>query len=395
MTLVKWIGSLLFLLSSCTASQFDSGTVPSTSTLPENSAIRSSHELIPTFTKLSFEQPLWVSGIPGDTRLLVVEQGGRIFVFDNDESVDKTTPVLDLSNRVLLRGEQGLIGFTLDPAFEENRWVYLHYSVPQPRRSVISKMRWDAKSDQIDTATEQIFLEIEQPYSNHNGGMLSFGPDGYLYIGVGDGGSGGDPQNHGQDLSTLLGTVLRIDVHTQSSTQPYTIPDDNPFLNVANARGEIYAYGLRNPYRFSFDRTEGTLWLGDVGQNKLEEINIINAGGNYGWRVYEASRPFNNENNTLPDSSFELPVFEYDHRQGSSVTGGYVYRGEQHKALTGHYIFGDYGSGRVWALAWDGESAITNTEIGLVPAITSFGETNSGELLVVSRTKGIYRLTAK
>ena len=222
--------------------------------------------------------------------------------------------------------------------------------------------------------------------------MLAFGPDGYLYIAMGDGGSGGDPLNSGQDMTTLLGKMLRIDVHPSDPNDAYDIPVDNPFVGNANVLDEIYASGLRNPFRFSFDRQTGDLWLGDVGQGQLEEIDLITAGSNYGWRVFEGTQPFDDSQNTLPISAFTPPVFEYGRSEGVAVIGGYVYRGNQLATLFGRYLYTDFGSGTVWALAWDGNQVTANDVIASASSPTSFGETNDGEVLIVSRNAGLFSL---
>jgi uncharacterized repeat protein (TIGR03806 family) len=356
--------------------------------------------VVAAFENLSFSAALFVAGVPNQDRLVVVEQGGRIIAFDNDDTTTSTQLILDLSARVVFAGEQGLLGLAFDPNFAQNGYFYLHYSTASlatpinPSRSVISRMTWDNTTDLVDTATEKIILEIEQPFSNHNGGMLAFGPDGYLYIAMGDGGSGGDPLNNAQDLTSLLGKMLRIDVDPQNQMDAYDIPLDNPFVATPSARPEIYASGLRNPFRFSFDRQSGELWLGDVGQNSLEEIDIILAGSNYGWRVLEGTQNFDASANTLPLSAFTPPVFEYGRSEGIAVIGGYVYRGSQFASLFGRYLYSDFGSGTVWALTYNGTAVTANDPLDTAPGPTSFGEDNAGELLIVSRNAGLYRLEA-
>ncbi len=359
--------------------------------LPLGGAAAGSFDLLNAFPNLSFSAALYVTAVPGEDRLVVVEQGGRIVAFANQSTTSDSSTVLDIASRIEFSGEQGLLGLAFDPDFGSNRFVYLHYSVTGPRRSVIARMQWDTGSDRIEESTEKIILEVDQPFGNHNGGMLAFGPDGYLYIALGDGGSGGDPLNHGQDRRTLLGSMLRLDVHPQNPGDPYDVPLDNPFVGEADVRPEIYAYGLRNPFRFSFDRQTGTLWLGDVGQGAIEEIDIIEAGGNYGWRVFEGSREFDDSLNTLPNSAFTPPVFEYDHSLGVAVIGGYVYRGNQLGSLFGKYLYTDFASGTVWALTWDGSQVTANEAIASASSPTSFGETHGGEILLVSRNDGLFR----
>jgi len=346
------------------------------------------------FTQLEFDSAIFLTAVPGENRLVVVEQGGRIKVFDNDEQVVRSSTVLDISDRVLAGGEQGLLGFAFDPAFITNRYVYLNYSMRKPRRNVVSRMRWDDATAGILPASEKIILEFEQPYSNHNGGMLVFGPDDYLYIGVGDGGSGGDPQGHGQDRSTLLGNLLRLDVHPEDQSAGYAIPEDNPFVGNACCREEIFSYGWRNPYRFSFDRETGDLWVADVGQNAMEEINKVEVGANHGWNTFEGSLPFN-DNQAREISDHVLPIFEYDHSQGSSITGGYVYRGEAVPSLQGKYIYADYVSGNVWALDTSTDGSNTNMLLSSVNSPSSFGETPDGEVLIVSHNNGLFKFEEK
>jgi glucose/arabinose dehydrogenase len=240
--------------------------------------------------------------------------------------------------------------------------------------------------------SEVTIMEIEQPFSNHNGGQIAFGPDGYLYISMGDGGSAGDPQRNGQNLGTLLGSILRIDVSGLSGTGDYEIPIDNPFINTAGARAEIWAFGLRNPWRFSFDMETGLLWAGDVGQNMWEEIDIITKGANYGWNIMEGFHCYS-PTTGCDQSGLTLPIVEYDHSQGCSVTGGYVYRGDKIPSLQGYYIYGDYCSGNIWALGYHGNTVSRNmllVESGL--SITSFSEDLAGNLYILSREGGIYIL---
>ncbi len=339
--------------------------------------------LAEAYPGLTFNVPIYAASVPGENRLVVVEQSGRLQAFVDTPGATTARTVLDLSSVVTFAGEQGLLGLAFDPAFTTNRYLYVHYSASGPRRSVVARFTWEAASDQALRSSEKVILEVAQPFTNHNGGSLAFGPDNYLYIALGDGGSGGDPQNHGQDRSTLLGSVLRLDVHPASASEAYAIPPDNPFVGVSGVREEIYAYGLRNPFRFSFDQQSGELWLGDVGQNAIEEIDRIEAGGNYGWRVFEGTEPFDRSGNTLPDSAFSPPVFEYDHSQGRSVIGGYVYRGSRHAALFGRYLFADYVSGNVWALDPANPSAgATVVDRATNPA--GFAEKNDGELLLVT-----------
>ena len=364
--------------------------------VPTDSTEPGSINFAETFSGLTFDLPVFLAAVPDEDRLIVVEQKGRVYVFENDSDVSIKNTVLDLSDVTLFEGgydEQGLLGFAFDPNFSTNRYVYVHYSVASPRRSVIARFRWDAATDGIALDTEKQLLWVTQPYANHNGGMLEFGPlDGYLYIAFGDGGSGGDPDGNGQNGNNLLGTILRIDVHPQDPADAYDIPLDNPFRDNENVRDEIYALGLRNPWRFSFDRQTGELWAADVGQNRLEEIDIVEAGGNYGWCAFEGTERYAGCSTTLPDSSFIPPIYEYGRAEGGSITGGYVYRGTRLPSLFGTYIYGDFVSGSVWSLGYGGSSVLFNTGIGTIMQLASFGEGNDGELFLIARSGEIYGL---
>lgn len=352
-------------------------------------------DAVAVFTGVGFQAPVFLAAVPGDDGLLaVVEQAGVIKVFDEEEG-DRAGVLLDISGKVKSGGEQGLIGLAFDPDFAENGEFYVHYTAAPSGGSVISRFTADngALLPRADPASETVLIEQGQPYSNHNGGMLAFGPDGFLYIAFGDGGGRGDPEGNAQDLSTILGKILRVDVRGGPG---YTIPADNPFAGQAGARGEIWAYGFRNPYRFSFDRETGALWAGDVGQGSREEVDLVTRGGNYGWNLFEGSEVYLNPDNR-PAAEFIGPVAEYGRSEGISVIGGYVYRGDRIPALSGAYLFGDYGSGTVWALVYDGAASrvAANIAIAAVPSISSFGEGASGEIYVISLAGGIYRLEAR
>ena len=309
--------------------------------------------------------------------------GGDIFVLE----------AVDLRDRVSRRGsEEGLLGLALDP--NDERRLYVYYSAANPRRSVVSRLDYHPVNGDIDPESELIILEVGQPYANHNGGQIAFGPDGYLYIGLGDGGSAGDPLDSGQDTSTLLGSILRIDVSNATPTQPYAIPPDNPFAD-GGGRPEIWAYGLRNPWRFSFDRESGDLWAGDVGQNEWEEIDIIKRGGNYGWNILEGNHCFRPREDCDREGAIS-PVWEYS-LDGTpcSVIGGYVYRGEAIPWLRGAYVYGDFCSGKVYGLRYQEGQVTEHKELadtGL--RIMSFAQDIAGELYLLSQSEGVYRLAA-
>jgi glucose/arabinose dehydrogenase len=363
---------------------------PSLGTIPPGSI-----QLERVFPNLSFQemtnlvQPDDSSGL-----IFVTEQRGVIQAFAAGQPQEGSYVFLDISDRVNRGGnEEGLLGLAFSPDYREDGYFYVYYSAANPRHSVLSRFILDQGNPSVaNPQSEVIITEVTQPYSNHNGGQIAFGTDGYLYVGLGDGGSAGDPQGNGQNLGTLLGKILRIDVSELSVTVKYKVPPDNPFVATPGARAEIWAFGLRNPWRFSFDRETGLLWAGDVGQNMWEEIDIITKGANFGWNIMEGSHCYSPATG-CDQSGLTLPIIEYDHSQGCSVTGGYVYRGDNIPSLQGYYIYGDYCSGNIWALSYQGKAVTTNTlltEFGL--SITSFGEDLAGNLYILSREGGIYTL---
>ncbi len=320
----------------------------------------------------------------GSGLVYVVEQAGVIYRLDPAEP-ERSEVFLDIRARVSRdRNEEGLLGLAFDPAFGESGRFYVYYSAAAPRRSVLS--RFEVGGGLGDAGSEAMILEVDQPFSNHNGGMIAFGPDGMLYVALGDGGSSGDPLGNGQNLGTLLGSILRIDV---GQGAPYVTPTDNPFLGRPGARGEIWAYGLRNPWRFSFDKETGELWTGDVGQDAVEEVNIVRRGANYGWNVMEGSRCFRAA--SCEAGGMEAPVAEYGHRLGCSVTGGYVYRGERLPELQGVYLYADFCTGLIWGLRHDGERVTEQGQIADAPfQIASFGEDEAGEVYILGFDGGVY-----
>ncbi|HAW96192.1 MAG: glucose sorbosone dehydrogenase [Phycisphaerae bacterium] len=327
-----------------------------------------------------------------DDVLYIVEQLGRIRTVDgSDLTSDASELALDIRDRVNARSnEEGLLSVAFHPDFAENNQVYCYYTAIKPRRAVLSRFAMDEAREKILPQTEEVILEIDQPYWNHNGGTVVFGPDGMLYLSIGDGGAANDPHGYGQDLTTLLSKVIRIDV-SGSGKIPYAIPSDNPFVGVENVRPEIWAYGLRNIWRMSFDRENGDLWAGDVGQNKWEEIDLVVKGGNYGWNKREGAHPFGRQRRgSNPDADVDQnmidPVAEYSHREGLSVTGGNVYRGSEYPQLEGVYLYADYAFGTVWGLRRDGDEFIGPVEVLRKPGslISSFGEANDGTIYAVS-----------
>jgi len=327
----------------------------------------------------------------GSGRLFFVEQPGRIRVSRGGTLLP--VPFLDIVSRVSCCGERGLLSVAFPPGYGSKRYFYVDYT-DTAGNTVISRHRLGADADVADPGSEQIVLTIAQPYSNHNGGQLAFGPDGYLYVGMGDGGSGGDPQNNAQSPTSLLGKILRIDV--ESGAAPYAVPVSNPFAGRAGYRGEIWALGLRNPWRFSFDRRTGDLFIGDVGQNRYEEVDFQPAGDpggeNYGWRIMEAGHCY--DPNPCNQTGLLQPVFEYDHSQGCSVTGGFVYRGSLYPRMQGVYFFADYCSGRLWGLRRDGNSFQSTQLLDSPYTVSTFGEDEAGNVYLADYGRGdVYQVT--
>jgi len=351
------------------------------------------------FPNLTFEQPVDIqSPNDGTNRLFVLSQPGIIYAFNNDPETKNREVFLDIRGKVLFGGEQGLLGLAFHPNYRDNGYFYLDYTTSNPRRTVISRFKVSANDpSKADPQSEEILLEVEQPYANHNGGQISFGPDGYLYISLGDGGSGGDPLNAGQDLTMLLGSLLRIDVDNTADGRNYAIPNDNPFRdNNEGFKEEIYAYGLRNVWRFSFDE-QNRLWAADVGQNQWEEINLIEKGKNYGWRIMEGNHCFNPPAN-CDTTGLVLPIWEYGHddQGGYSITGGFVYNGRSAPGLKGKYIYADYVVGKIWTLEYKNgivtNSLLTKTNY----LISTFGVDENDELYFADHNSGkLYRFVSR
>ena len=340
-----------------------------------------------------FEQPLFLCPAPGDARLFVVEQPGRVRWIEAGRPSKEL--FLDLTDRVRAGGERGLLGLAFHPAYPRNGYLYVNYT---DRDGDTQVERFSVRADRrtADRATAKRILSVDQPFANHNGGMIAFGPDGMLYIGMGDGGAGGDPMGHGQNKRTLLGKMLRLDV---DRGDPYAIPDANPFkTHTQDGRAEIWAIGLRNPWRFSFDRTANRLIIGDVGQNKWEEMDVADAatpGLNYGWSVREGAHGFG-----LPrprPANLVEPALEYGRDDGCSVTGGYAYRGKAIPALAGTIFFSDYCRGWLRSFRWDGSRATETREwsVGTLGSVTSFGEDADGELYVLTHEGRIWKLAPR
>ena len=358
------------------------------------------YKLLDAFPNLSFDNPLdFQHADDGTNGVFVVSQTGSIYVLENTPSVKSEKVFLDIRDKVIHGGELGLLGLTFHPDYEKNGYFYVNYTIPNPLRSIIARYSVSSTNPDIaDKKSELILFEINQPYNNHNGGQLAFGPDGYLYIALGDGGSAGDPKNNGQNKSTLLGKILRIDVNCTSENKRYCIPPDNPLKrNTQGYKEEIYACGLRNPWRFSFDPVTGLLWAGDVGQDLWEEIDIIEKGKNYGWGIMEGNHCFNppSDCNT---SGITTPIWEYGHddQGGCSITGGYVYRGTKFPELYGKYIYADFCSGRIWVLHYDGKNPVSNTLLLTENInISSFGIDKNNEIYICDLNGKIYTLAYK
>ena len=362
--------------------------------------LQAEFNVVNAFPNLSFQDPVGIYHSGDNTnRIFVLEQEGRIKVFNNNPSVTNSRTFLDIRSIVDQDGgytEEGLLGLAFHPNYNENGYFFINYTEHNPRRNVIARYSVsDNNPNQADVGSSFIILEVNQPYTNHNGGQLSFGPDGFLYIIFGDGGSAGDPLGHGQNLSTLLGSLIRIDVDNPSDGLNYGIPSDNPFITPLAARDEIYAYGLRNMWRFSWDLETGLLWGADVGQNAYEEIDIIYSGLNYGWNTMEANHcyPIGSNCNT---EGLEPPIWEYElYVDGvCSITGGYVYRGSELYNLTGKYIYGDWCTGDIWALTYSSNGDVENEHLLTTGInITTFGLDESNELLFCGN-ESLYKITS-
>jgi len=350
------------------------------------------------FANLSFTQPVALMQAPGDsTRWFVVEKAGLVQVFANDQNTASASVFLDIRSLANAAGEGGLLGLAFHPNFPVTPEAFVSYTQSgAPLVSYVSRFLSTDSGQTLNAATEEVILTIDQPATNHNGGNVSFGPDGFLYAGFGDGGGSGDPDGNGQDTSTLMGAILRLDVEGGS---PYGIPAGNPFEANAVCTGgtgiddcpEIFAWGLRNPWRFSFDTVTSKLWAGDVGQGDWEEVDVITAGGNYGWNVREGAHCFNP--GTGCANTFIDPVSEYDHGLGGSITGGFVYRGSTISELAGWYLFGDFTSGRLFGIP-------ENSAAGTVPEIlaetglriVSFGQDTDGEIYILNFVGTIHQI---
>jgi glucose/arabinose dehydrogenase len=366
-------------------------------------------QTVRAFPKLRPRRPVAITHAgDGTNRIFVLSEHGQILVGKNDQALEELQTFLDIEFKVDYEdkeNEEGLLGLAFHPKYKENGQFFIYYTIKDPpHTSIISRFTVSKDPSKADPDSEEVLMKIPQPYWNHNGGNLAFGPDGYLYISLGDGGSANDPHKNGQNLNTLLGSILRIDVDHKEGDKPYAIPKDNPFVGKPKAQPEIYAYGLRNCWGMAFDRETGKLWVGEVGQNIWEEINIIEKGGNYGWNLREAMHAFDERNAqpgpgrsqaqaNKPDGkkpgqeNLIDPIWEYHHDLGKSITGGEVYRGKKIPELVGYYVYADYLSGKIWGLKYDEKTkkVVANRQIAGAkefanPPVMCIGSDEAGEL---------------
>ncbi len=396
---IRWVGGIIagLTLAAGAFTCFGKRPVPDASA---DSLKGNEVQLERVFQGISLDLPVWMTQPPGSSDWYAVEQRGRIVTFPDDAEAKSKTVVLDISDQVKFGGEQGLLGLAFHPQWPQKPHAYVNYTstVGGDRHTRVSRFTRLGEGPKLDPKSEKILMKVDQPYANHNGGEVLFGPDGYLYVGFGDGGLAGDPQENGQDPGTILGSMVRIDV---DGGDPYGIPKDNPFADSDEGAAEVWAWGLRNPWRFSFDRKTGALWAGDVGQNAWEEVDIVEGGKNYGWNIKEGTHCYDPPMHLKILGSGDCgegvegltpPVFDYSQENGDrSVTGGYVYRGGNIPKLQGKYVYGDYVSGRIWA--YDPEAKENELLVDTPLSIASFWESKAGEIGVLSYADGrVYRL---
>ena len=373
-----YLATIIVSMASTASAQFGFATQPMPDTPLTVKAVRA-------FPELKFRRPVLLTNAgDGSNRIFICSQPGKIFVFPNKPDVEEAETFLDWEKKTIYKDEEfeeGILGLAFHPKFKTNGEFFMYYT-EVPHISVISRFKV-SKSDpnKADPASEEQILRIPQPYWNHNGGTICFGPDGHLYIGLGDGGSANDPHKNGQNPKTMLGKILRIDVDHKDEGKKYSIPKDNPWIGEPGAATESYAMGIRNTWRMSFDRKTGTLWQADVGQDLWEEINIITKGGNYGWNLREGMHKFKDGSDAKPD--LIEPIWEYHHTVGKSITGGVVYRGKNVPELDGCYLYGDFVSGKLWGLKYDEKAKKVAANYLLqgdnLPVMT-YGEDESGEV---------------
>ncbi len=337
----------------------------------------------------SFRSPVYLAAPVGDARLFVVEQAGRIRIMKNGQTLSQ--PFLDISSRVSSGGERGLLSMAFHPDYRSNGYFFVNFTDTNGNTRV-ERFRVSANPDIADSQSSKLIIGIDQPFGNHNGGLVMFGLDGYLYVGTGDGGSGGDPKRNGQNPRALLGKMLRLDI---DKGDPYAIPSGNPYADGSAGKPEVWAIGLRNPWRFAFDAPSGLLYIADVGQNELEEVDVVpasRAGVNYGWNIMEADQCYNSS--SCSKSGLELPKVSYKHMGSAcSVTGGFVYRGTKIPAITGHYFYSDYCAGGLRSFRYENSSVANATDwkIDNIGHVVSFGVDASGEMYIIAESGKIYR----
>ncbi len=392
------VSLISLLLVSCTGSPF-----PLANPTTENPILQPDYQIdVETVIASGFDRPLAITHAgDGSGRLFIVEKSGRIKIVQDGAVLP--TPFLDIHNMISTGSEQGLLGLAFHPEYDENGYFFINYTDLAGNTQVV-RYRISEDDNIADPASALILFSVQQPYANHNGGQITFGPDGYLYIALGDGGSANDPQNNAQNLNNPLGKILRITVNEDGTT---SIPADNPFIETPGADARIWAWGLRNPWRFSFDRLNGDLYIADVGQNKWEEISYARSstpgGQNFGWRCFEGSNEFDRQSackEAAAANSLVMPVAEYNHSEGQSVTGGYVYRGQEQNLIAGVYFFADFISGKIWSIRLVDHQSETwsdrRLELESDLTISSFGEDESGELYIADYFGGtIRKLIAK
>jgi quinoprotein glucose dehydrogenase len=390
----RWISSLLvlFCCAACSRAQ-EARQETAEAALPLKA--------VPAFPDLRIRRPVAITNAgDGSNRLFIVTQQGVIHWISNDRSVRETKTFLDIEARVVYKdreNEEGMLGLAFHPQYERNGQFFVYYTTADaPHTSVVSRFRVSTGDpNQADAGYEEELLRLKQPFWNHNGGNIAFGPDGYLYISFGDGGAARDPFGHGQNLGTWFGSILRIDVDRKDPERNYAVPPDNPFVNREGAQSEIWAYGLRNVWGMSFDRETGTFWAADVGQDLWEEINLVVRGGNYGWSLREGRHPFGPDGVGARDDLID-PIWEYHHDIGKSITGGQVYRGKRLPELAGCFLYADYVSGKLWALKYDAaqQRVVANYSLQSYnnAPIMAFGEDEAGEIYFSDTAGNIFWL---
>ncbi len=395
MKLMLLIGAVV--ATGCTQSEARSASGEKSTAVQATSENAATEDASEAATRLRLEQvgnrfdhPVYLTSPPGDARLFVVEQSGRIVIVKQGSTL--ATPFLDITSKVGSGGERGLLSVAFHPDYRQNGQLFVNYTDKQGDTRV-ERYTVSRNADVADASSAKLVISIDQPYANHNGGHVLFGPDGMLYVGMGDGGAGGDPRGNGQNVNSLLGKLLRLNV---GRVEPYSIPVNNPHANGSGGRGEIWATGLRNPWRMTFDRGSGLLYIADVGQNELEEINVVpasKAGVNYGWNVMEADKCYRGD--SCNRDGFQMPALSYGHAGNAcSVTGGYVYRGRRIAALAGHYFYSDYCAGWVKSFRYEGGRVADRREwqVDNLGHVVSFGEDAAGELYIIGESGRVWRI---